>query len=224
MQTKASLAANQSEPPGTQKAGMQAPPDGTPISSLTAMLLPWTSGSKSGMDQGSDFISDFRARRIRTQINSPGQASVGHARGCFSVSPTRLQWSTHQVSVQHAPGFSCVGVLEPLAPSDFLRKSREILEPVAKSWESPAGKFWEFCIRRHRSRSRVHQSQPEKRRDLCSHVTQPRARVKVSCSRAGHRRGGRGAGEPQEEGCEGLRRLRRVGARPANKLIFFMLL
>jgi hypothetical protein len=109
---------------------------------------------------------------------------VGHARG-FSGARTRLQ-----TRLQGG------GVLEPWAPSDFLRKSWEILEPVAKFWESPAGnsgKFWDFCIiRRHRSR--VHQSRPEKRRDL-RHVTQPRARVNVSCSRAGHK-------GPQQEASE----------------------
>ena len=58
-------------------------------------------------------------------------------------------------------------------------------------------KFWEFrIIRRHRSR--VHQSRPEKRRDL-RHVSQPRARVNVSCSRASDR-GSRG---PQKRGGKG---------------------
>ena len=75
-------------------------------------------------------------------------------------------------------------MLGPLALSDFLGKSWEILEPVAKS------KFWDFCVMR-RHRSRVHQSRPEKRRDLC-HVTQPRAKVNVSCSRAGLKGGDRG--------------------------------
>ena len=40
------------------------------------------------------------------------------------------------------PGFSGVGgggVLEPWAPSDFLGKSWEIVEAVAKFWESSAG-------------------------------------------------------------------------------------
>ena len=50
-------------------------------------------------------------------------------------------------------GFSGVGgggVLEPWASSGFLGKSsekfRENLELAAKSWESSAGKFWDFCI------------------------------------------------------------------------------
>ena len=156
------------------------------------------------MYQGSDLISDIRARRIRTQItweillanshevtvtylkpvslrhcqcrsrwqrglqstknggmirdsfpgiNSPGQAPVEHARG-FSGSRARLQWS-------FSGGFSGGvglwvggGVLGPLAPSEFVGKSWEILEPVAKSWEPPAGNSRNF--RRHRSR--VHQS------------------------------------------------------------------
>ena len=127
------------------------------------------------MDLGSDFICEFRARRIRTQItwvtfpgiNSPGQASVGHAPGFsgartrlqwsfsgarsrlqwstqqasvehaagFSGARSRLQWSTQQASVEHAAGFSGGGVLEAWASSDFLRKSWEIPEPVAKSWD-----------------------------------------------------------------------------------------
>jgi hypothetical protein len=44
--------------------------------------------------------------------------------------------------VEHAPGFSGVGgggVLEPSAPSDFRRKSWEVLERVVKSRESSAG-------------------------------------------------------------------------------------
>jgi hypothetical protein len=47
-----------------------------------------------------------------------------------------------QALVEHAPGFRGVGgggVLEPWASSDFLGKSWEILELVAKFWESPAG-------------------------------------------------------------------------------------
>jgi hypothetical protein len=64
-----------------------------------------------------------------------------------------------QALVEHAPGFSGVGGVV----SDFVGKSWKILEPVAKSLESPAGysgKFWDFrIIRRHRSR--VHQSRPE---------------------------------------------------------------
>jgi hypothetical protein len=58
------------------------------------------------------------------------------------------------------------------------RARRKILGIIA--WE-----FWEFCITR-RHHSQVNQSRPEKRRNLC-HVTQPRARVNVSCSRAGHK-------------------------------------
>jgi hypothetical protein len=174
----------------------------------------------SGMDQGSDLISDFRARRIRTQItwenisairdsfpriNSPGQApvdhAVGHARGCCGA------------SVDHAPGFSAAcsrlqrcGWGWFARSSDYLGKSWEnpggISSSPQKFWESPAGnsgEFREFCIiRRHRSR--VLQSRPEKRRDL-SHVTQPRARINVSCSRAGHK----WLGDPHEEEWGGYR-------------------
>jgi hypothetical protein len=41
-------------------------------------------------------------------INSPGQAPVDRALG-FSASRTKLQWVTHEASVQHAPGLSGVG-------------------------------------------------------------------------------------------------------------------
>ena len=69
------------------------------------------------------------------------EASVDHEPG-FSESRTRLQWITHQALVEQAPGFSGVG-------------GGGVLEPVAKSWESPAGnsvKFWDFCIIRRQSR------------------------------------------------------------------------
>ena len=77
-------------------------------------------------------------------INSPGQAPVDRALG-FSASCTKLQWVTHQASVQHAPGLSGVGG----GASDFLGKCWGILEPVAKFWESSAGnsgKIRDSCI------------------------------------------------------------------------------
>ena len=60
----------------------------------------------------------------------------------FSGSRTKIQWVTHEASVQHAPGLSGVGG----GASDFLGKSWGILEPVAKFWESSAGnsgKIWD---------------------------------------------------------------------------------
>ena len=101
---------------------------------------------------------------------------MGHARS-FGGARTRLQW------------FGWGGVLEPWASSDFVGKFWEILELAAKFWESStgnSGKICDFCIRRHHSR--VHQSRPEERGYL-SHVTQPRSRINVSCSRAGHKGG-----------------------------------
>ena len=115
------------------------------------------------MDQGSDLTSDFRARRIRTQItwvtkdggviqdslpriNSPGQAPVEHAPG-LSGSRTKLQWVTHEASVQHAPGLSGVGgggVVEPWASSDFVRKSWESSGRIPSSPQN-SGKIWEFA-------------------------------------------------------------------------------
>ena len=144
--------------------------------------------------------------------------------GCWqedagSIPRGRLQWNKHETSVDRAPRSSgshtklrwsmhqassvWVGLRGWCAQaSDFLGKSWGILEPAAKSWGSSAGnsgKIWEFCIiRRHRSR--VLQSRPEKRRDL-SHVTQPRARINVSCSRAGHK----WLGDPHEEEWGGYR-------------------
>jgi hypothetical protein len=72
---------------------------------------------------------------------NPSEASVDRALG-FSGSRTKIQWVTHEASVQHAPGLSGVG----LRASDFLGKSWGILEPAAKSWGSAgnSGKIWEF--------------------------------------------------------------------------------
>ena len=115
----------------------------------------------------------------------------------FSGTSTRLPWIAHQDPVGHTRSFggACTrpqrcglgcGRGWCARASDFLGKSWGILEPAAKSWGSSAGnsgKIWDSCIiRRHRSR--VHQSRPEKRRDL-SHVTQPCERINVSCSLAG---------------------------------------
>ena len=74
------------------------------------------------------------------------------------------------------------GVLEPRASSDIVGKSWEILELAAKSWESSAGNsgnFWEFGIA---SFAGAPITARERR-----HVTQPRARINVSCSRADHK-------------------------------------
>jgi hypothetical protein len=169
-------------------------------------------GDLFGMYQGSDFISDFRARRIRTQIawenlsairdsfpgiNSPGQAPVEHARG-FSVSRTRLQWSFSgaRPRLQWRCGAVCSSPGRRPTFSENPGKILGILEPVAKSGESPAGNSWNFAS--------SDQSRPEKRRDL-SHVTQPRARINART-----KRGDRGLGGPPRRvlrrGCDGQRR------------------
>ena len=103
------------------------------------------------MDLGTDFISEFRARRIRTQItwvtkdggmirdsfpviNSPGAG--------FSGARTRLQWSTHQALAEHAPGFSGVGgggVLEPPTLSKNSRARRKILGVICRKFRENLG-------------------------------------------------------------------------------------
>ena len=115
--------------------------------------------------------------------------------------------------MNHARGFSGArtsfsgvggsGVLEPGRrltfsenPGKILRNCRarrKILGVICR-------KFWDFCIIR-RIIHMVHQSRREKRRDLY-HVTQPRARVNVSCSRAGHKGGVRGTRRRQRKGHE----------------------
>ena len=52
---------------------------------------------------------------------NPSEASVDRALG-FRGSRTKIQWVTHEASVQHAPGLSGVGVV-----CSSLRLSREIL-------------------------------------------------------------------------------------------------
>ena len=129
-----------------------------------------------------------------------GNKGWGNDPGFISPARGRRQWNTHQVSVghalgfsgasvEHAPGFSggvglWVGVVwsSPGRRLTFSgkilgnsRARRKILGVICREfWE-----FRDFC-------TRVHQSRPEKRRDL-SHVTQPRARINVSCSRADHK-------------------------------------
>ena len=59
----------------------------------------------------------------------------------------------------------------------------------------------------------MHQSRPKKGQYLC-HMTQPRARVTVSCSRADHKMGGRDLWEPQKGHERGRKRVgTRLGCR-----------
>ena len=181
------------------------------------------------MDQESDFIGDFRARRIRTQIttwenlsaiwdsfpgiNSPGQALVYHARG-FSGSRTRLQWSMHQASVEHAPGFSGGvglwvggGVLEP--PTFSENSGR-----ISSSPQNPGGHLPEIQgiqgILHHQTASFA--GAPITIDKRC-HVTQPRARINVSCSRAGHKGATGGSGDHKKGAAKELRRTAKSGSR-----------
>jgi hypothetical protein len=108
-------------------------------------------------------------------IKSPGQAPGEHARG-FSGSRTRLQWSMHPASAVW------VGVVcsSPGRRLTFSEKSREIPEPVAKFWDH---RQRILGILHHQTASFA--GSPITTRERC-HVTQPRARINVSCSRADH--------------------------------------
>ena len=64
----------------------------------------------------------------------------------------------HQALVEYAPGFSGVGG-GGVPPSDFLRKSWQILEPVANFWESSAGNSG--FLHHQTDHSQVHQSRLE---------------------------------------------------------------
>jgi hypothetical protein len=92
-------------------------------------------------------------------------------------------------------------------PEKILGESR----PRRKILAGISGQFWEFLgILRHRSQ--VHQSQVTK-------GAQPRARVNVSCSRAGHKRGDRGTTKKRREGRVGTtnRGRGRLGTGPGQK-------
>jgi hypothetical protein len=107
------------------------------------------------MDQRSDFISDFRARRIRTQITGENLSAIRDSFPEF-IPRGRLQWNTHQVSVGHARGFigGCGAVgggwcARALGPVRLSRKILGDVELAAKSWQSSAensGDFWDLCI------------------------------------------------------------------------------
>ena len=99
--------------------------------------------------------------------------------------------------VEHAPGFSGVGgggVLEPWENSGRISSSPQNSESCAGN----SGIFWEFCIIRPTITTR----------EWCQ-VTQPRARINVSCSRADHKGGTGGLGDQKRttkrvgRGCEG---------------------
>ena len=115
----------------------------------------------------------------------------------------------------HARGFSGARTrgwyARALGPSDFLRKSkilgncrarRKILGVICR-------KFWDFLgFSHHQTTSFA--GAPIATRERC-HVTQPRARINVSCSRAGHK-GAKGAkGTHERTTREGQQR---VGTRP----------
>ena len=133
---------------------------------------------------GERFYQRFQGK-ANSHTNHLGKFIGKLSRG-FSVSRTRLQWRMHQASPVWV-GVVCL---------DFLGNFWEILEPVAKSWESSAGNSGIFASS---DGSQVHQSRPKKRRDLC-HVTQLRA-----CSRTGHKGSDRESGDheprPAKDSC-----------------------
>jgi hypothetical protein len=81
-----------------------------------------------GMYQRSDFISDFRARRIHTQITWENLSAIRDSFPGAGSSGTRtgFQWVTHEASMEGVGLWVGGGVLEPLVPSDFLGKSWEM--------------------------------------------------------------------------------------------------
>ena len=85
-----------------------------------------------------------------------------------------LQWSTQQASVEVGGG----GVLEPRASSDFVRKFWEILELAANS-----GSHLPENLGKSGILTASFAGAPITSGERC-HVTQPRARINVSCSRA----------------------------------------
>ena len=116
----------------------------------------------------------------------------------FSGTRTRFQWVTHEASMEGV----CARALGPV------RLSRKILgdvELAAKSWQSSAENSGISGI--FASSDASFAGAPITPRERC-HVTQPRARINVSC---GPQRGDRGRGNHRKEGGEGQRR---VGARP----------
>ena len=121
------------------------------------------------MDQGSDFVSDFRARRIRTPIT-------------WEI----LSANCHEVTV-----------VEPWASSDFLGKSWENSGRIPSSTQNPGGHLPELPGKpgnlHHQTASFA--GEPIMPRERC-HVTQPRATINVRCSRAGHK-GTKGEGRPR---------------------------
>jgi hypothetical protein len=134
---------------------------------------------------------------------------VYHARG-FSRSRTRFSGACTRL--QRCGSGWCARALGPV------RLSRKILgdvELAAKSWQSSAENSGISGI--FASSDASFAGAPITPRERC-HVTQPRARINVSC---GPQRGDRGRGNHRKEGGEGQRRTakdsegqRRVGARP----------
>ena len=92
------------------------------------------------------------------------------------------------------------GVVEPWASTDFLGKSWENSGRILSSPQNPGSHLPEILgFLHHQTASFA--GAPIMPRDRC-HVTQPRARINVSCSRAGHKGGKGGHGDHHE----GLRR------------------
>jgi hypothetical protein len=128
-------------------------------------------------------------------INYPGQASVGHARGCSGASVEAWGWG---------------GVLEPWASSDFFGKSWENSGRFSSPSPNPGSHRQGIPgISHHQTASFA--GAPITTRERCL-VTRLRARINVSCSRAGHKGAKGGGGTTKQrlrrtaKDCEGLRR------------------
>ena len=106
------------------------------------------------------------------------------ARG-FRGSRTKIQWVTHEASVEHAPGLSGVGwavggggVLEP---PTFSENPGEFSSPPQNPGGHLPGILGKSGNLHHQTASFA--GAPIKPRERC-HVTQPRAGINVGCSRA----------------------------------------
>ena len=103
------------------------------------------------------------------------------------------QWVTHEASVQHAPGLSGVGGGGVLEPPTFSKNPEEFSSPSQNSGSHLPVILGKSGNLHHQTASFA--GAPIMTRERCR-VTQPRARINVSCSRAGQK----GATEASKRG------------------------